>query len=133
MMGLPMEAKEVTEEELQHVFPPAEILEKWYRGEDAEWPVEEPLELRFEVGFQVLCRVGPTEWAPGVVKELWYREPSWPEGSFAPYKIRLGDGRDIYAPADVDQIIRLNPAVEQPKVDNTTTALSNREAATTTE
>jgi hypothetical protein len=45
----------------------------------------------------------------------------------------LGDGRDIYAPADVDQIIRLNPAVEQPKVDNTTTALSNREAATTTE
>lgn len=105
-----MEAKDVTRDVLENVFPPSEILEKWFAGEDAEWPPEpEPQELRFEVGTDVLCRVGPTNWAPGKVLQLWYRENEWPEGVFAPYKIRLHDGRDIFAPKDMDQIIRLNP------------------------
>ena len=113
MIGIPMEAYEVTKEILQQVFPPADILQKWHRGEDAAWPPEpEPLELRFEVGTDVLCRVGPTEWTAGVITQQWYREsgPAWPEGHYAPYKIRLQDGRDIFAPQDLDQIIRLNPA-----------------------
>jgi hypothetical protein len=108
MFGLPMEAKEVTKQDLEHMFPPQPILEKWHAGEDAEWPPqEEPPELRFSIGTKVECRVGPADWAKGTVAQLWYREPQWPEGSFAPYKIRLDDGRDIYAPADMDQIIRL--------------------------
>ena len=109
MFGLPMEAKEVTLEELQHSFPPEDILEQWFNGEEAEWPpVEEP-KLRFDVGTEVVCRVGATDWAPGRISELWYREPNWPDGAFAPYKVKLDDGRDIFAPADMDQIIKLNP------------------------
>lgn len=100
----------VTPNALKEVFPPAEILEKWFKGEDAVWPPEpEPQELRFGLGTNVLCRVGPTDWAPGKVLQLWYRENGWPEGAYAPYKIRLDDGRDIYAPQDMDQVIRLNP------------------------
>jgi hypothetical protein len=108
-----MEAREVKREDLEHNFPPPDILEKWFRGEEAEWPpadkppVAENMELRFGLGAAVECRIGAAEWAPGVVVALWYREPSWPNGSFAPYQIRLDDGRDLFAPADMDQIIRL--------------------------
>jgi hypothetical protein len=109
MFALPMEPKEVTLDHLSASFPPADVLEKWYNGEDAPWPPEpEPPELRFELGTSVLCRVGANEWAPGTVHQLWYRENGWPEGAFAPYKIRLDDGRFIFAPQDVDQVIRLN-------------------------
>ena len=46
-----MEAKEVTPEELQNNFPTSDVLEKWHKGEDADWPpYEEPEfpQLRFE-------------------------------------------------------------------------------------
>jgi hypothetical protein len=118
MMGLPMEAHEVTEEDLKHHFPPPEVLGKWHRGEEAEWPPMDDNDdgdalpqLRFEVGQRVFCRVGPdptTGWAPGTVVQLWYREPNWPNGSWAPYKIKLDDGRFIFAPGDMDQVIRKN-------------------------
>lgn len=111
MIGLPMTAKEVKPEDLQHSFPTKDVLEKWFKGEEADWPpAEEPtptdVALRFVIGQKVECRVGGDEWAPGTVAELWYREQNWPAGSFAPYKILLDDGRDIFAPADMDQIIR---------------------------
>jgi hypothetical protein len=116
MLNLPLEAVEVTENDLKNVFPPREIFEKWYRGEHALWPPEPEMghpegseELRFDIGQQVLCRVGPTDWASGTVIQLWYRESSWPEWVYAPYKIRLDDGRCIFAPQDMDQIIKLNP------------------------
>ena len=105
-----MEAKAVNDEVLDEVFPTPEVLRKWFNGEEAEWPPEpEPQELRFAVGTHVLCRVGPNDWAAGTVQKLWYRENQWPEGAYAPYKIRLEDGRDIFAPQDMDQVIRLNP------------------------
>lgn len=117
MIGLPMEAKEVTPEELKNVFPPPKILEKWHAGEDADWPPEPdygaaPMgfpQLRFEVGQKVLCRIGPDVWFPGEIVQLWYRESHWPANSWAPYKIRLDDGRDIFAPGDLDQVIKVNP------------------------
>ena len=109
-----MESKEVTLELLKEAFPPKEIILKWFRGEDADWPPQpEPAPLRFVEGTRVLCRVGPTDWAPGTVLQLWYREENWQPGMFAPYKIHLEDGRDIFAPQDIDQIIRLNPGVPQ--------------------
>ena len=111
-----MEAKEVTKEDLEETFPTKDVLEKWQRGEEAEWPpVDDPGEmpaLRFDVGTKVFCRIGPnaeTDWAPGTIIQLWYREGNWPPGSFAPYKIKLDDGRDIYAPGDMDQVIRKQP------------------------
>ncbi len=122
MIGIPLEAKDVSKEALLDLFPTPEVLGAWYRGEDAEWPPMDDLEddeeeetqrprLRFNVGDRVICRVGPdpvTGWAPGKVVMLWYREPSWPVNSWAPYKIELDDGRNIFAPGDVDQIIRAN-------------------------
>ena len=118
MMGLPLEAKDVSKEALLECFPPEEFLAAWARGEDAEWPPmdddeefdpSERPQLRFSVGQRVSCRIGPdpvTGWAKGKVVQLWYREPSWPPNSLAPYKVELDDGRDIFAPGDVDQIIR---------------------------
>lgn len=119
MMGVPLEAKDVTKEELLELFPTDDVLEAWARGEEAEWPpmddddddeqdFQRP-QLRFDVGQRVACRVGPDPvhgWAPGKIIQLWYREPSWPANSWAPYKIELDDGRNIFAPGDVDQIIR---------------------------
>ncbi|KAL7465479.1 hypothetical protein ACHAXS_005801 [Conticribra weissflogii] len=117
MMGIPMEAKDVSKEVLLDAFPTNQVLSAWARGEDAEWPpmddddqdFSQGPRLRFEVGQRVVCRVGPdpvTGWAPGRVVQLWYREPAWPANSWAPYKIELDDGRNIFAPGDVDQIIR---------------------------
>lgn len=112
MLGLPMEAKEVTLPILQEFFPPADIIRAWFDGQDVAWPPEpEPVELRFQVGQRVVCRVSPTEWAPGTIVQQWYREPTWPEGHYAPYKILLSDGRNIFAPQDADPIIRLDPSV----------------------
>ena len=113
MMGLPLEAKDVTREDLESEFPTPEVLEKWSRGEEADWPpmddnYELP-DLRFDIGQKVECRIGPdpiTGWAKGTIIQLWYRESNWQPGSYAPYKIRLDDGRDIFAPGDIDQVIR---------------------------
>ena len=112
MFGIPAEAKEIDKAELTHNFPTVEVLEKWFHGQEAEWPPSEPLSLRFALGTQVECRVGPTDWLPGVITQLWYREAQWPDGAMAPYKIHLVDGRDIFAPADVDQVIRLNTGTQ---------------------
>ena len=118
MLGIPSESKDVTKEALFDNFLTNQVLLKWSRGEDAEWPPFDEHELdmekvrpqlRFQVGTRVVCRVGPdpvTGWVPGLVVQLWYREPSWPADSWAPYKVELEDGRGIFAPGDVDQIIR---------------------------
>jgi len=126
LIGVPLEAKNITKDALMDSFPTKQVLLAWSRGEDAEWPPYEDSDmeeeekeqemqrpqLRFDVGQSVICRVGPDPvngWASGRVKELWYREPSWPENSWAPYKVELSDGRNIFAPGDVDQIIRQGP------------------------
>jgi len=116
MMGIPSEAADVTQEMLREGFPTSEVLSKWSRGEEADWPPfdddEDVPDLRFEVGQRVQCRIGPDPvkgWASGKVVQLWYREPGWPEGSWAPYKIQLDDGRNIFAPGDMDQVIRAEP------------------------
>lgn len=113
MMGLPLEAKDVTKEDLEAEFPTHDVLEKWSRGEEADWPpVDDNYDLpdlRFDVGQKVECRIGPdpvTGWAKGTIIQLWYRERNWQPGSYAPYKIRLDDGKYIFAPGDMDQVIR---------------------------
>jgi hypothetical protein len=112
MIGLPMEAAEVTLEELRNHIPTVEYLQKWHAGEEADWPPEPEFDesqmpkLRFDLGQRVQCRVGPTEWHSGTIIQLWYRENTWPPGSYAPYKIKLDDGRNIFAPGDLEQIIR---------------------------
>ena len=114
MLKQPLQAHEVTKEILEENFPYGEVLEKWAKGEDADWPPLEDMldqipELRFNVGDKVECRVGADEvtgWAKGEVTQLWYREKQWPEDTFAPYKVKLDNGKQIFAPIDVDQVIR---------------------------
>ena len=65
--------------------------------------------LRFDIGSRVLCRMGPNpieDWAKGTIVQLWYREAKWWPESLAPYKIRLDEGHCIFAPADLDRVIR---------------------------
>jgi len=124
MMGIPLEVQDVTKEDLLAGFPTEEVLTAWHKGEDAEWPPvddddyddfedeQQRPPLRFEVGTKVQCRIGPdpvSGWADGKVMQLWYTEPGWPPNSWAPYKIELADGRNIYAPGDIDQVIRKKP------------------------
>ena len=127
MMGLPMMAKDVTLNHIQEQFPPDYVLIKWHKGEEVDWPAIDDLgdgvdddtglglpELRFDLEQKVECRIGPdpiTGWAKGIVKQLWYREVDWAEGSYAPYKVMLDDGREIFAPGDVDQVIRAQKEV----------------------
>lgn len=111
-LGIPMYAHEITLEELKAKFPTTEVLTKWHKGEEADWPPMEDMEfpeLRFDVGKKIMCRIGPDaekDWAPGTIVQLWYAEANWPPGSFAPYKIKLDDGRFIFAPGDMDQVVR---------------------------
>ncbi len=92
------------------MFPDKETLTDWAAGKKAAWP-RRPA-LRFDVGARVECRVGPHPvkgWAQGRVIKLHYSEPSWPPNMVAPYQVALHDGRLIFAPQDIDQVIRLRP------------------------
>lgn len=122
MVGIPLEAKNVTKNDLESTFPTQDVLQKWSRGIDADWPpldddsMEEEEEedsmmpsLRFQVGQRVECRTGPDPvhgWIKGEIVQLWYREAGWPPNSWAPYKIQLDNGKKLFAPADQDHIIR---------------------------
>ena len=77
-------------------------LEAWSQGKEFG-------DLRFVVGSRVECRIGEdpvTGWAAGAVVQLMYREANWPEGVCAPYQVQLDDERLIFAPHDIDQVIR---------------------------
>lgn len=75
--------------------------------------------LRFTSGQQVKCRVGPDPikgWVYGTIVQCWYRESTWDESTWAPYKVKLQDYGEndsfrahefIFAPADIDEVIQL--------------------------
>jgi hypothetical protein len=110
VFALPFAPEELSQEDMEDLFPDEEILTQWKNGVKASWPRRPP--LRFEVGARVECRVGPHPvkgWAPGRVIRLHYSEPSWPPNMVAPYQIALHDGRLIFAPQDIDDVIRLRP------------------------
>ena len=127
-VGVPCTMAEVDEEFLNVFCPPANVWMDWAKGIENNWhPAElggggfmdeeeylrqymDQVKLRFSVGAIVECRVGTdpvTGWAGGRVLSLYYREANWPPTSIAPYKVKLDDGRSIFAPADDDQVIRL--------------------------
>jgi hypothetical protein len=69
----------------------------------------DPESLRFRVGDKVQCRIGSdpaTGWGNGTVTQLFYRKNKWPLGQVAPYKISLEDGTNIFAPQDIQDVIR---------------------------
>jgi hypothetical protein len=106
MVALPFEAQDVTEEILDHCFPPADVLKAWMNGEDAAWPPPPNDELRFDVGSRVECCVGADHWEPGTVVALWYTEEGFPPGFYAPYQVELDMGNLIFAPDDSDRCVR---------------------------
>jgi len=62
--------------------------------------------LRFAIGDKVECNTDD-EWASGTVVAHMYRDDLMPPGMVAPYQIMLdNDGGLIWAPADVDCVIR---------------------------
>jgi len=64
--------------------------------------------LRFDVGTEVLCFLGPTEWVGGRVTEHWVRAGPGPQR--LPYKIQLNDqSGSVMAPEDDDRCIKLQP------------------------
>jgi len=62
--------------------------------------------LRFAVGDAVECNTGASKWTKGKVKALMYREDYMSPGMVAPYQVELDDGSLIYAPEDIDKVIR---------------------------
>mmetsp|Transcript_45940 Transcript_45940/g.103768 ORF Transcript_45940/g.103768 Transcript_45940/m.103768 type:complete len:90 (-) Transcript_45940:57-326(-) len=81
---------------------PSVNLEAWQAGNEFG-------NLRFGLGARVQCRIGEdpvTGWAAGSIVKLMYREENWPPDVVAPYQIQLDDERLIFAPHDIDQVIR---------------------------
>jgi hypothetical protein len=62
--------------------------------------------LRFQIGAMVRCNLGAEGWQLGTVVATNYKESEWEDGVIAPYQIKLGDGRLVFAPADHKDIIR---------------------------
>jgi len=60
--------------------------------------------LRFAVGSRVECNCG--SWKPGTITKHFYVQSSFPEGMCVPYQVKLDDGKLIFAPADVDRVVR---------------------------
>ena len=65
---------------------------------------QESIHLRFKIGDRVLCWHGT--WLPSTIVKLFYVQPNFPPGKCVPYKVKLDDGREIYAKADVDTVVR---------------------------
>jgi len=61
--------------------------------------------MRFKIGSKVQCNVGD-EWANGEVVKLNYRDEFMPPGMVAPYQVKLDNGSLIYAPQDINDVVR---------------------------
>mmetsp|Transcript_636 Transcript_636/g.2103 ORF Transcript_636/g.2103 Transcript_636/m.2103 type:complete len:424 (-) Transcript_636:180-1451(-) len=61
--------------------------------------------LRFKVGDVVECNANGG-WQEGKVVNLMYRDEYMIPGMVAPYQVELNNGDLIYAPADIDKVIR---------------------------
>jgi len=60
--------------------------------------------LRFKIGQRVKAHYGEQGWLPGRVVKVWEQQPN---GSRAPYVIRLDDGQIVMAPQDSDACVSL--------------------------
>mmetsp|Transcript_15552 Transcript_15552/g.27672 ORF Transcript_15552/g.27672 Transcript_15552/m.27672 type:complete len:692 (-) Transcript_15552:181-2256(-) len=61
--------------------------------------------FRFDVGTKVECNMGD-HWAKGTVVKQYYREAEWPPIRWTPYQVHLEDGGYIWAPQDMNSVIR---------------------------
>lgn len=113
-LKLPLEAKDVTAQEVAACLPNERTIADWAAGRGGK-----DQSLRFAIGDRVECRIGQdivTGWASGTVLSLWHREKSWPAGTVAPYQVQLDNGSFIFAPRDLVQIIRELPPLEDPQL-----------------
>ena len=80
-------------------------LERWDR--ENQLTASAPAAPRFAVGAAVECNVGDDGWRRGTVVAQHYLEDGWERT--VPYQVELADGTLIYAPEDVDELVRLAP------------------------
>jgi len=72
----------------------------------------QPSNRRFKVGDHVECNIGQAVWPPGLVEEVdimdaeLNKRNKWPVDRRCPYKVKLFDGKQIFAPDDADDVIR---------------------------
>ena len=78
-------------------------LERWDR--ENQLTASAPAAPRFAVGAAVECNVGDDGWRRGTVVAQHYLEDGWERT--VPYQVELADGKLIYAPEDVDELVRL--------------------------
>ena len=69
--------------------------------------------LRFHVGSRVECKC--QAWEVGTVISLFYVQDDFRSGYCAPYKVKLDNGRSIFAPSDTIDVIRAHMAWTLPK------------------
>lgn len=101
--GLPKMARYVERVEIEREFPPADILLRWARGDDAEWPEpDDPPDynLQFKPGDRVDAYLGGA-WRPATVVQQWWRDSAWPKFAWVCYRIHVDD-TDVftYAPCE---------------------------------
>ena len=63
--------------------------------------------FRFDVGQRVECCMDEDDWEVGTILKKHYREPKWPTDRWMPYQVKLDEGSTIWAPADVEECIRV--------------------------
>lgn len=76
--------------------------------------------LRFEIGDDVLCNMGPKGWIAGKVTDRMVTKEDWPEGRIAPYEV-IAAGLTIHVPADTEQFVRKGAASAKAKAIDATT------------
>jgi hypothetical protein len=106
-IGMKMNESKITQELDNCLLNDEELIRYHERVKARTDPrLQEVERPRFGVGTMVQALTGPDTWEVGRVVAVHYREPTWPDGKYAPYQIELNGGDLIYAPADIDSIIR---------------------------
>ena len=100
MVALPYEAQDVTEEILDHLFPPSRPT-AWMNGEDAAWPLHQMTScgLRWAVAQECGCREGPLDLVTAASMVHRGAASRW---LLRPHQVELDMGNLIFA----DDLIR---------------------------
>ena len=68
---------------------------------------------QYNLGDRVMCKLD--SWKEGTIIKVWYREPLWETGRYAPYQVELNDGRRVYIPRDTDIFVKPVPGKKKGK------------------
>ena len=114
--GMPFMVTDVTINEVREYLPSEKLYKTLSKNQQDDHDAnnegdEDPYasRLRYKLGDAVSCRTSEDPikgWSSGEIVQVKYREKTWPLGVYAPYKVRLDDGRCIFAPRDEPDVVR---------------------------